>query len=105
MTNRTLLKIQGGSKYYAIRQKSDDPHSSFCHSSLTTTARPPALRYNRCEAKGAARHRHQDSPTAKVGMKGKSKRKVAHIPDSQTAIDLSAEPRKWFRHWHHLDLT
>lgn len=70
---------------------------------------PPPLRYNWCSLR--SRLRGVSSPTPifahrRCGyMKGKSKRKVAHIPGHQTAIDLSAEPRKWFGHWHHLDLT
>lgn len=69
----------------------------------------PPLRYNWCRLR--SRLRGVSSPTPRFAhrtcgyMKGKSKRKVAHIPGHQTAIDLSAEPRKWFGHWHHLDLT
>lgn len=69
----------------------------------------PPLRYNSCSLR--SRLRGVSSPTPRFAhrrcgyTKGKSKRKVAHIPGHQTAIDLSAEPRKWFGHWHHLDLT
>lgn len=76
---------------------------------LSLRGLPPPLRYNSCSPR--SRLRGVSSPTPKFAhsrcghMKGKSKRKVAHIPGHQTAIDLSAEPRKWFGHWHHLDLT